>query len=88
MARNFACAVETRDMVTGPDKGEGTPRALTETAVVAHDDPINRDGPVEATSSSQVGAAAMHRQTTGGTVRPETGRREDAILHSAHAAIG
>ena len=68
MARNFACAVETRDTVTGPDKGEGTPRALTETAVVAHDDPINRDEPVEATSSSQVRAAAMHRQTTGGTV--------------------
>ena len=88
MARNFACAVETRDTVTRPDKGEGTPRALTETAMVAHDDSINRDGPVEATSSSQVGAAAMHRQTTGGTVRPETGRRADAILHSAHAAIG
>jgi len=88
MARNFACAVETRDTVTGPDKGEGTPRALTETAVVVQDDPINRDEPVEATSSSQVRTAAVHRHTTGGTVRPEAGRRAEAVFHSAHAAIG
>jgi hypothetical protein len=32
IARNFARAVGTRDTVTGPDKDEGTPRALTEAA--------------------------------------------------------